>query len=231
MNERAAMPDSASHAYPYLEEALPGFHRGRALIKGAGDSLSVLRFIGEKQAFYRFANRLRLAVCFGGLHLKGFGEDTAMGYDALTQVFFTWSAFERYADLANDRPPFRELFVHHPRKAVQDLATLCRAQDPEQKLVEFLITQSLLPVHETHLRRYRDGHDFSVLTLAACIRHIFAHGHLTANPYRLPSSNLVIICCALNDFLLDFIRSDFLRRVQVGEGETMSDFSHAADAG
>jgi hypothetical protein len=212
-------PASDAYPYPYLEEAMPGFHQGRALIKAAGDSLGVLGFIGEKQAFYRFANRLRLATCFGGLHLKGFGDDTAAGYDALTQVFFTWSAFERYADLANDRPPFRALFAHHPRAKVHELAALCRAQDPEQKLVAFLITQALLPVHETYLTRFRDGHDFSVLTLAACIRHIFAHGHLTANPYRLPAQNLVIICCALNHFLLDFIRSDFLRRVQLGAAQ------------
>ncbi|WP_038171086.1 hypothetical protein [Verrucomicrobium sp. BvORR106] len=74
-------------AYPYLEEVLPGFHRARDLIKGAGDRMQVLGFVGEKQEFYRFANRLRLAACFGGLHLKGFTEETATGYDALTQIF------------------------------------------------------------------------------------------------------------------------------------------------
>lgn len=213
------MSDPSVDAYPYLEEALPGFHRGRDLVKAAGDSLAVLGFVGVKQEFYRFANRLRLAACFGGLHLRGFTDETAAGYDALTQVFFTWSAFERYADLGNDRPPFRALFAHHPRSKVHELAALCRTQDPEGKLAEFLIKQSLMPVHETHLKRYRDGHDFSVLTLAACIRHIFAHGHLTANPYRLPAERVVIICCALHEFLLEFMRSDFLRRVHVAEGQ------------
>ncbi len=58
---------SNSAAYPYLEEALPGFHRGRAVVKAAGDSLAGLGFIGTKFDFYRFANRLRLAACFGGL--------------------------------------------------------------------------------------------------------------------------------------------------------------------
>lgn len=208
----------AADAYPYLEEALPGFHRARVLVKAAGDSLAVLGFVGVKQEFYRFANRLRLAACFGGLELKGFTDETASGYDALTQVFFTWSAFERYADLANDRPPFRELFKHHGRARFVELAAACRAQDPEGKLPEFLIQQALLPVHETHLARYRDGDPYAVLTLAACIRHIFAHGHLTANPYRLPAAHLVVICCALHDFLLTFMRSDFLRRVQLAEG-------------
>lgn len=211
------LAEPARHAYPYLEEVLPGFHRARAVVKGAGDSLAPLGFVGAKQEFYRWANRLRLAASFGGLHLKGFTEDTAMGYDALTQVFFTWSAFERYADLANDRAPYRTLFAHHPRTTVRDLAALCRMQDPEHKLVEFLISQALLPVHMTYLARYRDGHDFSVLTLAACIRHIFAHGHLTASPYRLPSASLTVICCALNDFLLGFMRTDLIRRVTLAE--------------
>jgi hypothetical protein len=211
------MSDLTSDAYPYLEEALPGFHRARVLVKGAGDSLSGLGFVGTKFDFYRFANRLRLAACFGGLHLKGFGEDTASGYDALTQVFFTWSAFERYVDLAHDRPPFRELFKHYPRARFVELSAGCRGQDPEGKLAEFLIQQSLLPVHEMWLGRYRDGDPYAVLTLAACIRHIFAHGVLTANPYRLPSQNLVVICCALHEFLLSFMREDFLRRVQLGE--------------
>lgn len=204
-------------SYPYLEEVLPGFHRARDLIKGAGDRLQVLGLVGEKQEFYRFANRLRLAACFGGLHLKGFTEETATGYDALTQIFFTWSVFERYADLANDRPPYRNLFAHHPRKLVHDLASECRAQDPEHKLTEFLITQSILPVHEEFLKRYREGHDFSVLTLGACIRHIFVHGHLTANPYRLSAQNLALMCCSLNSFLMNFMRSDLLRRVQLAE--------------
>lgn len=211
------MPNSPANAYPYLEEALPGFHRGRALVKAAGDSLAVLGFVGLKQDFYRFANRLRLAACFGGLHLKGFTEETASGYDGLTQVLFTWSAFEMYADLANDRPPFRELFKHHGRLRFVNLGKVCREQDPDGKLVEFLIQQALLPVHETHLAKYREGDPYAVLTLAACIRHIFAHGHLTANPYRLPAQNLVIICRALHDFLMNFICEDFLRRVQLGE--------------
>ena len=78
-------------------------------MKAAGDSLRPLGFAGEKQEFYRFTNRLRLAVCF------------------------------------------------------------------------------------------------------------FAHGHLTANPYRLPAQNVVVIGCSLHAFLLDFMRTTLLRRVQIAE--------------
>jgi hypothetical protein len=207
------MPSDHAH----LGAALPGFSRARALVKAAGDSVAPLGFCGSKFDFYRFANRFRLATCFEGMRLDGFTDETTAGYDALTRVFFAWSAFERYADLANDRPPFRALFAHHPRRHVHELAAHCRALDPEGRLGEFLIAQSLLPVHETYLQRFRDGHDFSVLTLAASIRHIFAHGILTAHPNGLPAENLAAIGRSLGNFLIHFLRSDFARRLALAE--------------
>ena len=207
--------------HAHLEAALPGFSRARTLVKANGDSIAALGFSGTKFDFYRFANRFRLAVSFRGMSLDGFTDETAAGYDALTRVFFAWSAFERYADLANDRPPFRALFAHHPRRHVHELAAHCRSLDPEQRLCTFLVSQSILPTHETHLQRYRDGHDFSVLTLAASIRHIFAHGILTAHPNGLPAANLANIGRSLGNFLVHFIRCDFSRRLQLAERQEL----------
>lgn len=34
------MPDSSADDYPYLEEALPGFHRARVLVKGAKNAVT-----------------------------------------------------------------------------------------------------------------------------------------------------------------------------------------------
>ncbi|MCW1887563.1 hypothetical protein OKA04_22695 [Luteolibacter flavescens] len=208
---------SAEHAH--LEAALPGFSRARELLKAAGDSVAPLGFTGTKFDFYRFVNRFRLATCFEGMRLDGFTDGTAAGYDALTRVFFAWSAFERYADLANDRPPFRALFAHHPRRHVRELACHCRSLDPEGLLGEFLVAQSL-PVHEPYLRRFLEGHDFSVLTLAASIRHIFAHGILTAHPNGMPAENLSAIGRSLGNFLIHFMRSDFSRRLALAEVRT-----------
>jgi hypothetical protein len=62
--------------------------------------------------------------------------------------------------------------------------------------------------------------DLAVLTHAACIRHIFAHGRLTAHPNGLPTENMIAICDALSSFIADFIRSDFSRRLQLAESVT-----------
>lgn len=203
--------------HAYLESALPGFCRAREIVKASGDSIAPLGFVGDKFDFYRFANRFRLVACFQGLRLDGFTEETAAGYEALTRVFFAWSAFERYAELANDRAPYRALFAHHPRRHVHELAACCRALDPDHRLIAFLLDQSILPAHATFLARYRDGHDFSVLTLAACMRHLFAHGMLTAHPNGLPAGNLGKLGRSLGTFLIHFIRSDFARRVALAE--------------
>ncbi len=205
------MPDD----YAHLDASLPGFSEARGIVKAAGDSLLPLGFVGSKFDFYRFVNRFRLAVCFGGLTLHGFTEETSVGYDALTRSFFLWSAFERYADLANDRPPYRALFAHHPRRHIRELAANCRRLDPDHLLTGFLRRQSILPVHESYLQKYQDGHDFSVLTLAASMRHIFAHGHLTAHPNGLPAANLANISLSLGNFFTHFIQSDFARRLSI----------------
>lgn len=203
--------------YEYLESALPGFTRARDLIKASDDSIQAFGFIGTKFDFYRFANRFRLVVCFEGLKLTDFTEATAAGYESLTRIFFAWSAFERYAEMAGDRPPYRVLFAHYPRVHFHQLAAHCRSLDPEKKLIDFLREQSILPTHERWLGRYRDGNDYAVLTLAAAMRHIFAHGILTAHPNGLPAAHLTNISRSLGNFLIHFIRTDFARRLELAE--------------
>lgn len=44
----------------------------------------------------RFGARFRLAKAFRGLNLEGYSSNTASGYDALTRVLLTWSAFEQF---------------------------------------------------------------------------------------------------------------------------------------
>jgi hypothetical protein len=206
----------ADNEYEHLELALPGFTRARSLVKAAGDSTRSLGFRGSKFDFYRFANRFRLATSFRGMELDGFTEETTLGYGSLTRVFFSWSAFEGYADLAGDQaPPYKMLLAHHPRHHIRDLAKLCRDQDPENKLGEFLYVHSQSAPQVIFLRKFREGNDLAVLTHAACIRHIFAHGRLTAHPNGLAAENMTAICNALCSFLTDFIRTDFNRRVQL----------------
>jgi hypothetical protein len=211
----------AENEYDYLEQALPGFSKARLIVKAAGDSIRPLGFKGSKFDFYRFANRFRLATSFRGMALEGFTPETADGYGALTRVFFTWSAFEGYTELADDQaPPYRTLLAHHPRHHIRNLANLCREQDPENKLGEFLREHAQSAPQVIFLTKFQEGMDLAVLTHAACIRHIFAHGRLTAHPNGLQAENMTTICDALSGFITDFIRSDFDRRVKISKSTT-----------
>jgi len=211
--------------YDYLELALPGFSKARLIIKGAGDSIRHLGFKGSKFDFYRFANRFRLAHSFRGMNLDGFSPETSDGYASLTRVLFAWSAFEGYAELANDpAPPYPALFSYHPKHHIKDLARVCREQDPENRLGVFLKEHSQSGYQVSFLEKFQKGHDLSVLTHAACVRHIFVHGRLTAHPNGLPAQNLTTICNALAQFLIDFMRVDFDRRVQLADA--MSGFEN-----
>jgi hypothetical protein len=208
----------AENEYDYLEQALPGFSKARLIVKAAEDSTRPLGFKGSKFDFYRFANRFRLATSFRGMYLEGFSEETATGYGALTRVFFTWSAFEGYTELADDQaPPYRTLFAHYPSKHIKDLAKLCRAQDPESILGKFLEEHAQSAPQVIFLKKFREGNDLAVLTHAACIRHIFAHGRLTAHPNGLQAENMTAICDALSAFITEFIRSDFDRRFRIAK--------------
>lgn len=211
----------AENEYDYLEQALPGFSKARLIVKAAGDSIRPLGFKGSKFDFYRFANRFRLATSFRGMDLEGFSPETTNGYGALTRVFLTWSAFEGYTELADDQaPPYRTLLAHHPRHHIKDLAKLCRMQDPENKLGAFLTEHAQSAPQVIFLTKFQEGMDLAVLTHAACIRHIFAHGRLTAHPNGLPAENMTTICNALSGFITDFIRSDFDRRVKISKSTT-----------
>jgi hypothetical protein len=206
----------AENEYDYLEKALPGFSQARLIVKAAGDSTRPLGFKGSKFDFYRFANRFRLATSFRGMNLKGFAPETAEGYGALTRVFFSWSAFEGYSDLAGDpAPPYKTLLAHHPRHHIRDLAKLCRERDPQNRLGEFLREHAQSAPQVIFLTKFQEGMDLAVLTHAACIRHIFAHGRLTAHPNGLPAENLSCICNALSGFLIDFMKNDFDRRLKL----------------
>jgi hypothetical protein len=59
------------------------------------------------------------------------------------------------------------------------------------------------------LTKCRDGRSVNVGHVSAAIRHIFAHGHLTARSYGLSHKSTQRSCKLVSDFLLDFIDNHF----------------------
>lgn len=204
--------------YDYLDQVLPGFSEARQIIKANGDSVKAFSFLGDKFEFYRFANRYRMAVRFQSIRLEGFGDATEAGYSALTRAFFAWSVFERYTDLCRIHCPYGPFFSHIPKIELSKLAQVIDRADPEYRLFDHLRSQSL-PQNQDQLDRFRSGDRKAVVFYASAIRHIYVHGHLTANPNKCASENVQTICHAISDFLLDGIKDDFQRRLKVAKAD------------
>jgi hypothetical protein len=202
--------------YQHLEDALPGFNRARDIVKNAGDSVSVLEMQGSKFDFYRFANRYRLALRFQGVVIEGFEPETVGGYGALVRLFIVWSVFERYCELTGEHPPFARILSRAGREKLEELALNFIRHDPGHKLFDFLMAQSL-EKNKRDLERFASGKPRGVVAVAAALRHIFAHGHLTAHPNGTNAADLQAICDAFSEFFLQLMRTDFLRRVDWAE--------------
>lgn len=202
--------------HQHLEDALPGFIRARELLKRAGDSLKPLDMLGSKFDFYRFANRYRLAFRFQGVAIDGFEPETVGGYGALVRLFIVWSVFERYCELTGEHAPFGRILGRAGREKLEELSLTFIRHDPDHKLFDFLVQQSL-EKNRKDLDRFASGNARGVVAVAAALRHIFAHGHLTAHPNGTNAADLQAICDAFSTFFLDLMRSDFLRRVHFAE--------------
>lgn len=208
-------PTMSELPYPHLEQTLPGFHEARDLIKKHEDSLSSLDFRGDKFEFYRFANRLRLASNFEGLVIRDYDQETTDAYGSLTKLFLTWSTFEMYCGLCDQ--PYHSMFRYDPKRFTHDLANDYWDYDRDGILIDFLIERSELHGQDHFLKQFADGNNYRAITVAACMRHIYAHGHLTAHPQGLSAEATSKICTLFTHFIGRFIREDFKRRLLIAQ--------------
>lgn len=195
----------------HLEEVFTGFYQARDLIKDNGDSIRAFGYLGDKFDFYRFVNRFRLAVKFKGLEIQDFHDETESTYGALTKMFLTWSTFEMYCHMCDK--PYYGMFHNYPRNKTLQLADAYRQHDHEERLINFLIDNTFEHGQAHFLRQFRDGRKLNIITVGACIRHIYAHGHLTAHPQGMEAEDMRAICELFCDYITTFIRSDFQRRL------------------
>ena len=66
---------------------------------------------------------------------------------------------------------------------------------------------------KTRLHVCKCGEIANVAHLSASIRHIFAHGDLSANANGIRSPTLYPLCASVSVFLLDFIDAEFTQKI------------------
>lgn len=159
-----------------------------------------------------FANRMRLARSFGGIDLEGYSETTVLGYQGFLRVFLTHSALECFMRInfastnIDNLGPSIEGF--HPEAVHKEFIE----KDKKGLLFNFLyekVENRLKP----KLSDFRDGKNTNVGYLSASIRHIFAHGHLTAHTAGINPRNIDTICTSVSVFLIDYMDNEFTKKI------------------
>jgi hypothetical protein len=190
--------------------SIKGFGFFIRLIKN-GHDLTAMGLHGTQGDVLRLSNRLRVVKRFRGIKLEGVTPRTTKGYDALILVFLTHSALEQYLQLTGQKLGDIEP-AHRKRQAAQLIAEIFDSDDRKGKLFDFLLPR--LNKHlQGKLTDCRDKKCCNMGVVSGAIRHIFAHGHLTANPNRMRSEGVYRICRKVSDFLVAFMDDDFHRRM------------------
>ena len=157
----------------------------------------------------RFASRMGVARAFRGIELEGIGEATTTGYNAFFQILLTHSALELFMEVYGlDKRNFDLLWPTMQAYEPETVIAIFRENDPDDKFYTFLC-EKLNPRLADKLRHCIQGDELNVAYISASIRHIFAHGHLSANVNGVRPRRIGQICTAVSDFMLDYMDSEF----------------------
>ena len=169
----------------------------------------------------KWSARFRLAKSFKGLDLGNAyaGSETPQLYAAITRIFLVYSAFETYCNIVGLKP-YEEAQVKPLQEALSQQATLqtIREIDPQYAIAKFLAehltNKKLKQTMGAFMdRQTTEGQAVNVSCFARGVRHVFAHGILTANAPGLSPQRFDQVSRIVSVFLLDCMDQDFDERV------------------
>ncbi|MDP9474605.1 MAG: hypothetical protein M3R38_02720 [Actinomycetota bacterium] len=162
----------------------------------------------------RLNARVRLAKDFQSMTLDGYSDEAALGYNGYLQLFLTHSALERFMEIYGIKhiSGLSDLLESHGSKeAVEGFFGF----DEKGKLYDFLCERI-----DKRGKRIEDGlteckldKSANVAYISAAVRHIFAHGHLTAHANGINPKNVNKACMLVSDFLLRFMDAEFTHKI------------------
>jgi hypothetical protein len=159
----------------------------------------------------RFTARYRVAKAFRGIRLDGYSPDTIQGYDSLMRVFLAWSAFEKFLQVVgktqNSIVP--SLAPYRPDDCLGDLR-----KDQIAKTFYDFVTPRVNEKHQSRLQEFANGTLTNPTYLASAVRHLFAHGHLTAHAGGMLTEHVDRVCEILFEFHLKVMDGEFSRIVR-----------------
>lgn len=166
---------------------------------------------------WRFCIRWRFANSFEGVILKEYTNDTINGYSSLVKVFLAFSVFERYLVMVGKSKWYKSNNIFDT-ETTNSICELFLKTNKNNTLIDFLIKNADKQLKERleKIKNYQNIETISenVLALPAAIRHIFAHGHLSASPKKVSVKLMRNLNEKLAKSLLDFMDSEFTKLVE-----------------
>lgn len=184
---------------------MKGFDQFQALRK-AGFTPKDLGIACSSGDINRLYARVKVARAFRGIQLEGFAPRTASGYDHLLRVFLAYSGFELWLSLV--KCEFYNLEKDYPHYPYQELAAKIRKADRGERFWSFIAARTNSRLTK-RMEDFRDGRTHNPAVLATGVRHVFAHGYLSANANEVGAATVRKTCQLLADFLLAFIDQEF----------------------
>jgi hypothetical protein len=166
----------------------------------------------------RLSARMRLAKGFQGIQLDGYQEPTVRGYNALFRVFLTHSALECFCDvygystssskMGQDLAPVIALYNPGP------VIRVFRERDNQDKLYSFLQKHLTNKSLIKDLKECKDCRSDNIVAVSAAMRHVFAHGVLTANANDMNPRAAHEIGTTVANFLFGMMDAEFTKTVE-----------------
>ncbi len=177
----------------------------------SGHKQSQMGFHVSTDEVYRFTNRFRVAKAFLGIKLDNYTPNTVIGYDSLFKVFLAYSAFELFLKIIGKKQ-YTVMGMLTPYKPANHIAVVLQ-KDKGKQFYTFVHHYLDNPNHKKNLKDVYDGNSQNITYIASSIRHIFAHGHLSAHANNCNPLTVKEVCNNVFDFHMKVMDDEFSKVV------------------
>ncbi len=189
-----------------------GYREFEQLIK-EGHNTTQFGFQTDGNTVYRFTNRFRLAKEFDEIKFDTYKGDTAMGYNGLFRAFLVYSAFELFLKISGESQSTitNVLSPYDPALAIQ---CILRA-DSNRQFYDFIDARLIRQNAKAGLSDAYNGASTNITYIASGIRHIFAHGHLSAHANECKPEIVKEICDTIFEFHARVMEQEFRKVINM----------------
>lgn len=169
-------------------------------------------FQTDNDKVFRFTNRFRLAKEFVEIKFDTYRNNTADGYTSLFKVFLVYSAFELFLETIGEKQSSITVLIS-PYKPTDYIAFFLN-KDKTKQFYDFLYNHLDRANHKNNLMNVCNGKSSNVTYIASSIRHIFAHGHLSAHANQCNPQIVKEICDKIFEFHIKVMDNEFTKMIE-----------------